>query len=164
MAHVSQRARGPGNWPSNPFWGIIQGGAGLARGRLAEGHFRLALGNSRGYTWGMSTQPVAINHVELRMNRRGEPRAYVVGTRIRVQDVAHYSESMGWSPDKIVCEFPHLSLGQVHAALSYYFDHLDEIRGYLRSDLAFAREMQRQQAAKGGLKSDQGSKSASLSP
>lgn len=112
----------------------------------------------------MSTQPVAISHIELRMNRRAEPRAYIAGTRMRVQDVVHYSEDMGWSPDKIVCEFPHLSLGQVHAALSYYFDHLDEVRGYLKSDAAFAREMQQQQVAKRQTKSDQGSKSASLSP
>jgi hypothetical protein len=31
------------------------------------------------------------------------------------------------SPDEIVSDFPQLTLAQVHAALSYYWDHRDEI-------------------------------------
>lgn len=39
-----------------------------------------------------------------------------------------HSEFGGQSADAIVREFPQLTLAQVHAALAYYFDHLDEIR------------------------------------
>ncbi len=112
----------------------------------------------------MSTQPVAINHIELRENRRGEPRAYVAGTRIRVQDVVHYSERIGLSADEVVREFTDLTLSQVHAALSYYFDHLEEIRGNLRADAEFARRMKLEQQHKVQPSVDQGVKSASVSP
>jgi hypothetical protein len=32
----------------------------------------------------------------------------------------------GWSADEIHVQHQHLSLGQIHAALSYYFDHQQE--------------------------------------
>jgi hypothetical protein len=33
------------------------------------------------------------------------------------------------TPDEIVEAHPHLTLADVHAALAYYFDHLEAIRG-----------------------------------
>jgi uncharacterized protein (DUF433 family) len=33
---------------------------------------------------------------------------------------------MGMSPEDLVREFPHLSLAQVHDALSFYYDHREE--------------------------------------
>ncbi len=93
----------------------------------------------------MSTQPVAINHIELRPNRDGQLRAYIVGTRVRVQDIACDSEKEGMTPDEIVGGLPHLTLGQVHAALSYYYDHLDEVRESMRADEEFARRMEEEQ-------------------
>lgn len=93
----------------------------------------------------MNTQPVPINHIELRPNRDGQLRAYIAGTRVRVQDIVYDSELMGMTPDEVVRNLPHLTLGQVHAALSYYFDHLDEIRQSMREDKEFAREMEEAQ-------------------
>lgn len=31
------------------------------------------------------------------------------------------------SPDEVLVAFPHLNLSQVHDALSYYYEHKDEI-------------------------------------
>lgn len=59
----------------------------------------------------------------------GKPR--IRGRRVRVQDIAYYSERCGWTPDRIATELE-LTLGQVHAALSYYFDNIDEIRQDMR--------------------------------
>lgn len=73
-------------------------------------------------------------HIEIRPNRDGKDRAFIDGTRVRVQDVAMLSELQGYSPDKIIEAFPHLTLAQVHAALSYYFDHRSEIQNELRED------------------------------
>ncbi len=67
----------------------------------------------------------------------GRPR--LDGTRVRVQDVAVWSERQGWTPDQIAREF-HLSLSQVHAALAYYFDHIEEIREDLRRDAQRSEE------------------------
>jgi len=33
----------------------------------------------------------------------------------------------GWSAEEIVRQYPYLSLAEAHAALTYYFDHRDEI-------------------------------------
>lgn len=73
-------------------------------------------------------------HIEIRPNRSGQNRACIEGTRIRVQDVAVMAEYHGRTPDQIVEALPHLTLGQVHAALSYYFDHRAEIQRELRED------------------------------
>jgi uncharacterized protein (DUF433 family) len=80
-------------------------------------------------------------HVEIRQNRDGQDRAYLAGTRVRVQDIYAYSEIQGLSADEIVAQLPHLTLGQVHAALSYYFDHREQILNELREDEQFARSM-----------------------
>ena len=84
------------------------------------------------------TQTVA-THIEIRPNRAGQPRAYVAGTRVRVQDVSVMAEIEGKSPDEIVQALPHLTLAQVHAALSYYFDHRDVIVREMREDEEFVR-------------------------
>ncbi len=76
-------------------------------------------------------------YIEIRQNRAGQPRAYIEGTRVRVQDVALMSERRGLSPDEICNAITHLTLGQVHAALSYYFDHRDTILCELREDEEF---------------------------
>lgn len=77
--------------------------------------------------------------IELRNNRAGQPRAYVAGTRVRVQDVYAFSELQGLTADEIVDALPHLTLGQVHAALAYYFDHREEILNEVREDEAFVK-------------------------
>lgn len=86
----------------------------------------------------------AIEHIELRANRDGQPRAYIVGTRVRVQDIYFLAEVDGRSPNEIVSALPTLTLGQVHAALSYYFDHRDAVLTEIRQDDAFAARMRAQ--------------------
>ena len=66
-------------------------------------------------------------------------RACVAGHRIRVADIVVWHERRGYSPDEIVAMFPGLNLGDVHAALAYYFDHRAEIDDDLRSDEAIAQ-------------------------
>lgn len=83
-------------------------------------------------------------HIEIRKNRAGQDRAYVAGTRTRVQDVYAFSEIHGFTPDQIVEQLPHLTLGQVHAALAYYFDHRAQILSELREDEDFVQMMRRQ--------------------
>jgi uncharacterized protein (DUF433 family) len=81
------------------------------------------------------------SHIELRPNRAGQQRALIAGTRVRVQDIYAFSEVQGKTPDEIVAALPHLTLGQVHAALSYYFDHREEILREMQEDADFAERM-----------------------
>jgi uncharacterized protein (DUF433 family) len=68
----------------------------------------------------------------------GRPR--IAGHRIRVQDVAIWHQHQGQSASDIVSQFPQLSLGDVHAALTYYFDHRDEIEQQIRDDEQFVAD------------------------
>lgn len=81
----------------------------------------------------------ANGYIEIRTNRAGQQRAYLAGTRMRVQDVALSVEFDGRTPDQIVSAFPHLTLAQVHAALAYYFDHRAAILDEVRQDDEFIR-------------------------
>jgi uncharacterized protein (DUF433 family) len=55
----------------------------------------------------------------------GKPR--IAGTRIKVEQVVIWHERMGMRPEQIVSQWPHLTLADVYAALTYYHDHRDEI-------------------------------------
>jgi uncharacterized protein (DUF433 family) len=61
-------------------------------------------------------------HVEKRAGVRGGA-AVIVGTGVKVLDVAIRYEVMGMTPEEIIVALPHLTLTQVHAALSYYYAH-----------------------------------------
>jgi uncharacterized protein (DUF433 family) len=68
----------------------------------------------------------------------GKPR--IAGHRISVQDVAVWHEYRGKSPDEIATEYS-LTLAQVHAALSYYFEHRSEIDQAISEAETFADEL-----------------------
>jgi uncharacterized protein (DUF433 family) len=80
------------------------------------------------------------SHIELRPGVRGE-RAFVVGHRVRVQDIVLWNEE-GLSADEIVSRVPTISLADVHAALAYYFDHREEIDRQIQEDDSFASTME----------------------
>jgi uncharacterized protein (DUF433 family) len=58
----------------------------------------------------------------------------IKGTRIRVLDIAIEYERMGRSPGQIAEAHPGLSLAQVHAALTYYYEHVEEIDRAIRAE------------------------------
>jgi uncharacterized protein (DUF433 family) len=87
---------------------------------------------------------ITTEYIELRTTRAGQQKAYVAGTRISVQDIYVAHELLGQTPDQIVAGHPHLTLAQIHAALTYYYDHADEIRSQLRAEQEFVDQMRRQ--------------------
>ena len=70
-------------------------------------------------------------------------RACIAGHRVRVLDVAIWHEQNSWSPDEIVSHIPSITLADVHAALSYYYDHREEIQEEIRAERALAEEFRR---------------------
>jgi uncharacterized protein (DUF433 family) len=85
-----------------------------------------------------------IQYIEIRKNRDGQDRAFIIGTRVRVQDIYVDSQVFGKSAEEIVAALPHLTLAQVHAALAYYFDHRDDILDEIRQDKQFVALMKEQ--------------------
>lgn len=70
-------------------------------------------------------------------------KACIAGHRIRVMDIAIWHEHMGMSADEIVTGYPTITLSDVHAALAYYFDNIEEIRADIRREEEFADEFRR---------------------
>ena len=66
-------------------------------------------------------------------------RACIAGHRIRVMDIVGWHERAGYTVAQIVDMFPGISRADVHAALAYYYDNVDEIEGDFRSDEEWAR-------------------------
>ena len=59
------------------------------------------------------------------LDDRGRP--WIEGTNTKVVEVVLDKVAYGWGPDEIHQNHPHLPLSKIYAALSYYYDHKDEI-------------------------------------
>ncbi len=80
---------------------------------------------------------LAIEHIVSDPNKhRGKP--YIAGKGITVQHVATLHNE-GWTVEALVEEFD-LTPGQVHAALSHYFDHKAEIDEAIRQAEELAQQ------------------------
>jgi len=64
-------------------------------------------------------------------------------TRIKVSQIAIYYEKMDYTPDEIVQALPHLTLAQVHDALSYYYENMKEIDRQIAEERRMVEEMQK---------------------
>jgi hypothetical protein len=42
---------------------------------------------------------------------------------MKVVELVTAQQANAWSPEELRFQFPYLSLGQIHSALAYYFDH-----------------------------------------
>ena len=89
-------------------------------------------------------QPTITNHIDIRENRRGAPRAFVAGTRLRVQDVVMLYERHDMTADQIAREYPHVGLAKIHASLAYYFENQAEIQAAMKADREFAESFEKQ--------------------
>ena len=71
------------------------------------------------------TQATAYEHIVT--DERGVP--LIEGTTTKVVELVLDVMAYGWSPDEIQFQHPHLTLGQIHSALAYYWDHKEELDG-----------------------------------
>lgn len=76
-----------------------------------------------------------IIHPYISMQREiGGGRPIIAGTRTRVANIVAYYK-LGLTPEELAREFPHLTLSQIHDALSYYYEHQQEIDEEIDSEL-----------------------------
>lgn len=61
--------------------------------------------------------------------------AWIAGTNTKVIEVAMDQSAFGWDAEEIRAAHPHLSLSQIHAALSYYHDHKAELDGAMQRQM-----------------------------
>ncbi|ODT96811.1 MAG: hypothetical protein ABS79_07825 [Planctomycetes bacterium SCN 63-9] len=67
----------------------------------------------------------SVAYAHITIDERGEP--IISGTRTRVRMLVLDRLAHGWDVDEIHRNHPHLTLGQIHSALAYYYDHQVEI-------------------------------------
>ena len=82
----------------------------------------------------------------------------VAETTMKVVELVMAQTAYGWSPEELHFQFPHLSLGQIHSALAYYWDHRDELDGDIarRAKEVDRRQLQAPSASLGARLREQG--------
>lgn len=83
----------------------------------------------------MVVEPITYIH----RDERG--RAWIAETNIKVIEVAMDHVAYGWDAEEIHAAHPHLSLAQIHAALSYYHDHRSELDAEMARQLENCRRL-----------------------
>jgi uncharacterized protein (DUF433 family) len=71
----------------------------------------------------MSVVETRYEHIVL--DDAGVPR--IAGTTMKVIELVLERSAYGWSPEELHFQHPYLSLGQIHSALAYYWDHQAEL-------------------------------------
>lgn len=61
-------------------------------------------------------------HIEV---MEGSP--VIAGSTMKVVELVMAQRAHGWSPEELCFQFPYLSMSQIHAALTYYWDHQSQV-------------------------------------
>ncbi|MDP2276784.1 MAG: DUF433 domain-containing protein [Nitrospirota bacterium] len=59
------------------------------------------------------------------LDEKGSP--VITGTTLKVIELVAEKAAYGWSPEELHFQHPYLTLGQIHSALSYYYDHEEKL-------------------------------------
>src|SRR5947209_16275329 len=71
---------------------------------------------------------------------RSNGATYLAGTQTKVIEIALDRLAHHWDADEIQRQHPHLTLGQIHSCLAYYYDHQLEMDQQIEEQLReFAR-------------------------
>src|SRR5713226_622478 len=85
-----------------------------------------------------------MSYPHLTVNTRGV--LCIDGTRHRVIDIVADHVAHGYSAAQIVEQYPDLTPAQVHAALTYYYDHQDEMDAAFMASYVQAEQQRRHHA------------------
>ena|SRR5882672_6124652 len=68
-------------------------------------------------------------------------RAWIDRTNVKVIEVVLDHLAYGWSPEEMHYQHAHLSLAQIHAALTHYYDHHAEFEAQIEKGLREAEKL-----------------------
>lgn len=75
----------------------------------------------------------ATKYEHIAIGKEGIP--IIAGANIKVVELIAETIAYEWSPEELHFQHPHLSMGQIHSALAYYWDHADSIQRDLENRL-----------------------------
>lgn len=70
------------------------------------------------------------------LDENGTP--VIEGTNIKIIEIVLDKLAYGWSAEEIHLQHPNLTLGQIHSALAYYWDHKDALDQDIQARFEFA--------------------------
>jgi uncharacterized protein (DUF433 family) len=73
------------------------------------------------------------------LSKEGTP--FIEGTTTKVVELVLSYLSSGSSPEELHLNYPYLSLGQIHSALAYYWDHQTQLDEDIEKRLARVNEL-----------------------
>jgi len=65
----------------------------------------------------------------------------VSGTTMKVVELVAEKLAYGWSPEELHFQHPYITLGQIHSALAYYWDHTAELEHDMELRLQLAENV-----------------------
>ena len=71
----------------------------------------------------------------------GDGVAWIGGTKVKVIEVVLDKIAYGWSPEEIHFQHPHLSLAQIHGALTYYYENQDHLDAQIKHRMREAEKV-----------------------
>jgi uncharacterized protein (DUF433 family) len=86
---------------------------------------------------------VAVLNSLIELDENGVP--WITGANTKVVEVVLDKMAYGWSPEEMHFQHPHLSLAQIHAALSYYYEHQAEVDADIERRDRYVEELRAQQ-------------------
>jgi uncharacterized protein (DUF433 family) len=66
----------------------------------------------------------------------------IAGTTMKVIELVLDHLAYGWSPEELHFQHPYLTMGQIHSALAYYWDHKAELDQDIERRLQFVDQVQ----------------------
>ena len=67
---------------------------------------------------------------------------WIAGSRVKVIELVLDHLAYGWSPEELHFQHPHLTMGQIHSALAYYWDHKAELDRDMERRLQLVDQLQ----------------------
>ncbi len=89
---------------------------------------------------GYSTVLMKTRYEHIVLNEDRVPE--IADTMLKVAELVIEQQAYGWSPEELRYQHPYLTLGQIHSALAYYWDHREELAHDIQRRLERVDELQ----------------------
>lgn len=86
---------------------------------------------------------VAVLNSLIEIDEKGIP--WITGANTKVVELVLDKMAHGWSPEEMHFQHPHLSMAQIHAALSCYYENQVEVDADIERRYRYVEELRAQQ-------------------
>ena len=84
----------------------------------------------------------ATEYKHIQLDERNVPT--LAGTTMKVVELIVPIKAYGWTPEHLHEQHPYLTMGQIHSALAYYWDHQEELDADMEKRYQFAEKLRRE--------------------